>query len=108
MRSPIAWWLVMMLCMAAFGCTRDDKSELRVVPSQDIVSGVGHVAHVDLEGGFYAIVSDDGATYDPWSLPDGFKIDGLRVRFTVRIMTGWATTRQHGTLVEVLDIREVT
>ena len=98
----------MMLCMTALGCTRDDKPELRVVPDQDIVSGVGHVAFLDLEGGFYAIVSDEGVTYDPRSLPDGFKIDGLRVRFTVRIMSGWATAHQHGTLVEVLDIHEVT
>ena len=97
-----------MLCATAIGCTRDAKSELSVVPNQDVVVGVGHIAFLDLEGGFYAIESDDGVTYDPQSLPDGFKIDGLRVRFTVRIVTGVFGIHQAGPIVEVLDIRELT
>jgi hypothetical protein len=107
MRSLISWWVVVVLCTTALGCTREAKSELSVVPSQDIVVGVGHIAFLDLEGGFYAIVSDDGVTYDPQSLPDGFKVDGLRVRFTVRIVRGAIGFHQVGPIVEVLDIRQL-
>ena len=107
MRSHISWCVVMVLCTTAFGCTRDAKPEVSVVPNQDIVVGVGHIAFLDLEGGFYAIESDDGVTYDPMSLPESFRIDGLRVRFTVRIMGGVFSIHQAGPIVEVLDISEL-
>ena len=107
MRSPISWWVVVLLCMTALGCTQEAKSELSVVPSQDIVVGVGTVAFLNIEGGFYAIVSDNGVTYEPQSLPDDFMIDGLRVRFTIRIVKGAIGFRQVGPIVEVLDIRRL-
>jgi hypothetical protein len=107
MRSLISCWVVAALCTASLGCTRETKSELSVVPSQDIVVGVGTVVFLNIEGGFYALVSDDRVTYEPQSLPDDFMIDGLRVRFTIRIVQGAMSFRQVGPIVEVLDIRRL-
>ncbi len=107
MRSLISCCVVVVLCTGALGCTREAKSDLSAVPNQDIVVGVGTIVFISLEGGFYAILSDDGVTYDPRSLPDGFMIDGLRVRFTVRILPGAIGFHQVGPIVEVLDIRKL-
>ena len=43
------------------------------------------VVKKDLEGGFFAIESDDGRVYDPINLPDRFKKHGLRVNVTAKL-----------------------
>jgi carboxymethylenebutenolidase len=73
-------------------------------PGGNVVEGVGTVAFISLEGGFYAIRSETGVTYDPRSLPEAFRSDGLRVRFKVRILPDAIGFHQVGPIVEVLDI----
>ncbi|GIV57848.1 MAG: hypothetical protein D6746_05785 [Bacteroidetes bacterium] len=41
----------------------------------------GTIHYVDLEGGFYGLVADDGTRYLPLNLDASFRKDGLRVRF---------------------------
>jgi hypothetical protein len=74
--------------------------------ADDVIQGTGTIRYVDLEGGFYGLVADDGTTYDPTPLPDSLCKDGRRVRFRVR-ETNALTTRMWGTTVEVLHI-EIT
>ena len=73
----------------------------------DILSGTGTINHINLEGGFYGLVADDGRKYLPKDLPREFKVDGLRVRFQVRILAGMATIYMWGTPVEVLSIEKL-
>ena len=61
------------------------------------------VRYQDLEGGFFGIVADDSAKYDPGTLPAAVQKDGLRVRFTAKRVGGF-TTRMWGTRVEVQHI----
>ena len=49
-----------------------------------VVEAAGMIVYVDLEGGFYGIVADDGTRYDPLDLDDAFREDSLRVRFRAR------------------------
>lgn len=46
------------------------------------IQGKGTIKYLSFEGGFYGIVGDDGKHYDPLNLPQEFRVDGLRVRFT--------------------------
>ena len=67
-----------------------------------IVDGIeGTVTYMDLEGGFYGIVGDDGGKYFPINLDESFREDGLRVRFTVRERNDVMTTTMWGTTVEI-------
>lgn len=75
--------------------------------AEDIVSGVGTVRYVDLEGGFYGIVADDGARYNPDSLEESFRRDGLRVRFRARVQEDVMTVQMWGQPVELLDVTRV-
>jgi len=104
MRFRFGCLAVAMLFAAASGCVSKTGSGMSVVPDQGVVIGTGTIVFVDVEGGFYAIRSDDGVTYDPRSLPDGFANDGLRVRFTVRILRDAVSFHQVGPIVEVLDL----
>ena len=67
----------------------------------------GTVKHIDLEGGFYGIVTDDGQNLDPANLPDAFKKDGVRVRVHVETLEGRVSTHMWGTLVRIIDIERL-
>ena len=72
----------------------------------DTVTGTGTIIHTDIEGGFFAIKGDDGVTYDPKSLPEGFAVDGLRVRYTLKVNAGAAGIHMVGPIVDVIDIEK--
>lgn len=76
-------------------------------PSPEVIEAVGTVVFVELEGGFYGIVADDGARYIPRNLPMEFQQDGLRVRFRARILKEVATIYMWGQPIELLHIELV-
>lgn len=81
----------------------DDTSNL-----ENIVSAVGTVRYIDLEGGFYGIETDQGDKYLPQNLADEYQQDGMRVRFRAQIQEDVMTTQMWGQPVQVLNILEVT
>ncbi|WP_083608763.1 DUF333 domain-containing protein [Methanoculleus chikugoensis] len=91
---------VLLGAVIACGCIAAGGEET----AADRVSGNGTIAFVDLEGGFYGIVADDGERYLPADLPQEFRADGLRVRFVVDLVDETATIQQWGTPVEVVEI----
>ena len=81
--------------------------ELRSIERIDgvmLVSGNGTVTYIDLEGGFYGIVADDGRHYLPLGLDEARLIDGLNVTFVLEVQEDVATIQQWGTPVKVLAI----
>ncbi len=74
----------------------------------EIVSGTGTVTYVDLEGGFYGIIGDNGEHYDPTYLGQEFQEDGLRVRFEAKIREDIASTHMWGTMIEISSIEKLT
>ncbi|HSV32184.1 MAG TPA: hypothetical protein VLH40_09225 [Atribacteraceae bacterium] len=73
---------------------------------QTTVSGTGTIRHVELSGGFYGIVGDDGLHYEPINLPREFWEDGLRIAFTARPLDDWASIYMWGRIVEILSIEK--
>ena len=74
---------------------------------EEVVKGTGRIQYVDLEGGFYGIISDDGAHYDPVNLPEDFMEDGLRVRCTLKILDNQSSIHMWGTVVYILEIERI-
>lgn len=70
----------------------------------DRISKNGTVTFVDLEGGFYGVVTDDEEQYLPTDLATEYQQDGLRVKFTADIMSDTATAQQWGTPIEITEI----
>ena len=75
--------------------------------SPDLVSQTGTVRFIDLEGGFYGIVADNGEHYDPINLGQEFRQDGLRVRFQAKIRQDIASIRMWGKIVEIIRIAKL-
>lgn len=111
-----------LLCGAVLiaGCTGTDNGEVlnetpdvtanktmteteTVTPE---ISGTGTVTYIDLEGGFYGIVADDGTHYLPLDLDEAYQQDGLKVQFTLSPAEDMMTIQQWGTPVYVVSIEE--
>lgn len=72
-----------------------------------ISNKTGTIQYIDLEGGFYGIVDDDGNKYGPVNLQDEFQEDGLRVKFSFKILTNTVSTHMWGTLIELTEIQKI-
>lgn len=72
-----------------------------------MVKARGTVQFIELEGGFYGIVTDDGKKYLPLTLGEPFQQDGLRVAFTARVRNDMASIYMWGTLVEIVEIEKL-
>jgi hypothetical protein len=70
-------------------------------------SFTGTVRHVDLEGGFYGIETDDGVKLDPVNLPPDFQQDGVRVRVQVEPLKDRISIHMWGRLVRIASIERL-
>ena len=51
----------------------------------DVVTGTGTIEFIEVEGGFYGLIADDGTHYFPQNLSENFQINGTRVRFELTV-----------------------
>ncbi|PIW70075.1 MAG: hypothetical protein COW08_03730 [Ignavibacteriales bacterium CG12_big_fil_rev_8_21_14_0_65_30_8] len=75
--------------------------------SEDIQVQKGTVIYLNLEGGFYGIIGDNGKHYDPQNLPDNFKRDSLRVSFEYKVSENQVSVHMWGELIEIVKIVEL-
>lgn len=68
-------------CLDAFG-REFESANPKNMGGQNML--IGKIQKINLEGGFFGIIGDDGQKYDPVNLADEFRKDGLAVKFTVR------------------------
>jgi hypothetical protein len=88
--------LVALTMTMLVGCSRGE-----------VVSETGTVKYIDLEGGFYGIISDDGQQYDPMNLDQTYQKDGLRIRFQAKIRPDIASIHMWGIIIELTKIEKL-
>jgi len=72
-------------------------------PDDTVLTGVGRVQYVNLEGGFYGIIDDESERrLDPQNLDEDLQIDGLQIQYRARVRNDVMTMRMWGTPVELL------
>ena len=64
----------------------------------------GTVQYMDLEGGFYAIIDDNGNGYDPMNLPEQYQVNNSRVFVIARISDNQGSFHMFGTIIEIIFI----
>ena len=74
------------------------------IPPADSFEIVGTVTYKNIEGGFYVIDGDNGSKYDPITLPEAFRKDGLRVKVIARRQVDAISIHMYGAIIEVLNI----
>jgi len=73
----------------------------------------GTVTYINLEGGFYGIIGDDGKNYLPLELDNQYKKDGLRVAFEYEPVKDTSTIQMWGepvnlTFIEAVPVFDLT
>ncbi|MCA1915874.1 cache domain-containing protein [Methanospirillum hungatei] len=68
------------------------------------ITSYGTITYIDLEGGFYGFIAQDGAQYLPLDLPDEYKQDGLHVDITGVIDPDVVTIQMWGQPLRILSI----
>jgi len=68
------------------------------------IQGTGTVEYIDIEGGFYGIISSNGKKYKPNNLPDEYKQDGLEVSFILEKAEDQNSIYMWGTIVNIIEL----
>ena len=68
----------------------------------------GTVRYLNLEGGFWGIIADNGQKILPKNLPQEYRKDGIRLSFTALEITGMMTIQQWGKLSNLSDITVIS
>ena len=90
--------LVLLLCVAWSGYACGGGNTIK---------GTGTIRYLDIEGGFYGIVADDGNDYDPINLSSDFsdfQEDGLRVTFEGRVRDDLDSLHMWGIIIELTAV----
>jgi ABC-type oligopeptide transport system substrate-binding subunit len=103
--------LVLIGCASANGTANPATSENPAVtePSatanvENRITATGTIRYLNISGGFWGIVGDDGKNYDPMGLASAFQKEDLRVRFEAIPETDMMSSRMWGTLVKITHI----
>ncbi len=88
------------------GCHNPSPADSKTgaIPAQTVT---GTVCYMDVEGGFYGIVTDDGKKLDPVNLPQEFQKDGLRIRARVEPLHDRVSIRMWGTPVRIIEFQRL-
>lgn len=101
-------FLIAGLLVAGCGAGEEIQEEEEELPDpEQVFSALGTVHYVDLEGGFYGIVTDDSLYYNPTNLGSTYQQDGLRVHFRAQEIDSLMTIHMWGRPIEIIDIMEV-
>ncbi len=104
-RKPIIHLFAMAaMVLVASSCSPGSSGEALI--TDDNGETIGIVSYVDLEGGFYGIITDKGVQHSPVNLHADFRVDGLRISYKYKIIGNLASIQMWGTSVEILEARE--
>lgn len=73
-------------------------------PKSNIITVLGLIKYVELEGGFFGIVAEDGKKYFPDYLGQDFKVDGLSVRVQAQPQEQMLGIQMWGNPIKILRI----
>lgn len=93
-------FLSLSLVILIAGCASVEQSKVR----DDFTEG--KVIHVLLEGGFYGIAISDTVNLFPVNLPEPYKKQGLKIRFSFKPVKKVNSTVMWGTPIEILSIEK--
>ena len=81
-------------------CATATSPPVQYAPIQ--ITGIVHF--YNLEGGFWAIKSDDGQIYEPTNLPSVSQKENLRVSVLARVRSDLVSVHMVGPIIEIVEI----
>jgi hypothetical protein len=105
MKSTIS--IVTLLLLFYGGCTLSNDSVEPFVDTSVTATDLeftGVVVYIEIEGGFFALRTNAGTTYEPVNLPERFTVNGMKVRVTARSRADLGSYRMVGPIIEIRSI----
>lgn len=100
---------IFTLCISMFVLTNCNRPMAGTsepeVPTETIT---GTIHHINLEGGFWGIIGDDGTKYNPVNLPPEYQKEGLRVKLTAEKIEKGVSIQMWGQMLRILKIKEIS
>jgi len=97
--------LVLLAVLALAACAGGDEAAGGIPDdAPELQSFDGTIAYVELEGGFYGIVTAQGHELLPTNLPEEYREDGLAVRVTGGFPQGVASVQMWGRPFYIVEI----
>lgn len=93
--------IILLFLFLLASCASQTPVDAEQTDGLSQVTATGTIRHIELEGGFWGIVGEDGTNYDPTNLSDNFKEDGLKVNFTARRLKDVGSMHMWGQIVEI-------
>ena len=97
-----------MLCLIIGSCLGVILLSFTFEQKYNYLYGAGEIEFYTIEDGIYAIISNDGAQYEPINLPDKFKVDGLQVEFILKLPNDMTSYHLWLRIVEIHWIKETS
>ncbi len=72
--------------------------------SSGIEYAEGMVLYINLEGGFYGIITNDNRHLDPRNLPEEFRVDSLNVSFLYKYADVQVDYHMWGNIIDIVEI----
>lgn len=104
-----SWWLLMVVGVLA-GCASTESTKNTAAPvnkmseSDGLPVFTGTIRKIELDGGFYGIIGDNGKFYDPVNLGPAYQVEGLKIRFKAKFPEDITTIHMWGRATQVVEI----
>jgi len=99
---------LLIIFALVLSCSKHEISNnVNLQYDENLVSAQGTIEYIQLEGGFFGIIADNGDKYRPLNLPEDFQKDGVRVRFEGKINTDIMGVYMWGKVIEIKNIRKL-
>lgn len=92
-------FLLLLLTLLLFSCENPNTTQF--------FETRGTILYIELEGGFYGIISDNGKHLDPINLKNDFKHHGLQVWLSYKERADLAFFHMWVTLIEIIQIEKI-
>ncbi|MDG6244099.1 MAG: protease inhibitor I42 family protein [Methanolobus sp.] len=79
-----------------------------VLAEQELIKSRGTVKYIELEGGFYGIITADEARYDPINLAENLRSDGMEVEFVAYPRNDIMGFHMWGQIIEIRTIDKIS
>ena len=99
MRKETGTLFIVVIILVIFSSCVENEDNLKDI--------TGTVNYIDLEGGFYGITDEEGNKYDPVNLPEEYKEDGTRVRFSAKKLENYTSIHMWGKIIEITNIDKI-
>ncbi|OGU62368.1 MAG: hypothetical protein A2V66_06605 [Ignavibacteria bacterium RBG_13_36_8] len=97
-KGVVIFFLIFLMIGISQACSVDESD------NSQVFGAIGTVHYIDLEGGFYGIITEYQQQFDPINLPDEFKVDGILIRIQYIIRDDQASLHMWGILIELVSI----